>query len=248
MTKTVNAILVDDEERARNVLSTLLATNCPQVNLMDQCKNVKEAVESIKKNKPDVVFLDIEMPEHAGYEIIHFFDEIHFEIIFVTAYDQYAIKAFEMSALDYLLKPIEIKRLKEAVSKLEEKLGSRKLEENYRLLLENMEKESIDKIVIPHNREQVILPLEKIVAIEAKESYSIIHTNESKNYMVSRNLKHFESLLEDTSFFRSHKSWLINMDKVQSYSKKQLEITLEGGLSTKLSKYKKPNFENAFSS
>lgn len=247
MTKTVNAILVDDEERARNVLSALLASHCPQINLMDQCKNVKEAVESIKTHQPDVVFLDIEMPEHAGYEIINFFDEINFEIIFITAYDQYAIKAFEMSALDYLLKPIEISRLKTAISKLEEKLGSRKMEENYRLLLENMEKDKIDKIVIPHNREQLILPLEKIVALEAKESYSVIHTNENKNYMVSRNLKHFESLLDESNFFRSHKSWLINMDKVQSYSKKQLEITLEGGLTTKLSKYKKPNFEKEFS-
>ena len=243
----IKAILVDDEERARDVLSTLLSKYCPEIELLDQCENVIQAAESIKKHQPDVIFLDIEMPVNAGYEIVNFFEEIDFEIIFITAYDHYAIKAFEMTAIDYLLKPIEISRLKEAITKVSSKIGTKRLEENYRLLVESIEKETIDKIIVPHNREQIILPLEQICAIEAKESYSLIHTSEGKSYMVSKNLKHFESLLEDASFFRSHKSWLINLAKVQSYSKKNLEINIEGDLITKLSKYKKASFEQEFS-
>ncbi|MCB0479486.1 MAG: response regulator transcription factor [Crocinitomicaceae bacterium] len=246
MTRKIKAIIVDDEERARDVISTLLQKHCPEIQILDQCKNVKEAVESIKKWSPDVVFLDIEMPEHAGYELVDFFEKIEFEIIFVTAYDQYAIKAFELSAIDYLLKPIEIKRLKEAIERVQNKIGRHQMEVNYKNLVESFKKDSIDRIIIPHKGEQMILPLEQILAIEAKESYSVIHCDNSKNYMVSRNLKHFESLLNDNSFFRCHKSWLINTSKVSSYSKKNLEITLCNEMNCKLSKYKKAEFENNY--
>jgi two-component system LytT family response regulator len=246
MSKTINAIIVDDEQRARDVLSTLLEKHCPNVLIHARCKDVEEAVESIKTHQPDVVFLDIEMPRYAGYEIVEFFDEINFEIIFVTAYDHYAIKAFELSAIDYLLKPIEIKRLKESVGKLEEKIGSRKLEENYQLLVESLKKEKTEKLIIPINREQKILYLDDILAIEAKESYSVFHCNCEGKFMVSKNLKHYESILEGTQFYRCHKSWLINTDKIQSYSKKKLEINLGNDLIAKLSKYKKPDFESDY--
>lgn len=244
--KNIKAILVDDEERARNVLSTLLEKHIPEISLVDKCEDVEQAVESIKKNKPDVVFLDIEMPRYAGYEIVDFFKDIDFEIIFVTAYDHYAIKAFELSAIDYLLKPIDISRLKEAVGRLSEKLGNRKMEENYKLLIESLKEEKTDKIIIPVNREQKVLYLEEIIAIEAKESYSVLWCSEDQKYMVSKNLKHFESILENTEFFRSHKSWLINSTKINSYSKKSLEITLEKDIKAKLSKYKKPDFEERY--
>lgn len=246
MIKKINAIIVDDEERARDVLSTLIERHCPQIHIQDQCKNVKEAIKSIQNHRPNVVFLDIEMPEQAGYELVEFFDPIDFEIIFVTAYDHYAIKAFELSAIDYLLKPVEIKRLKEAIARVEDKIGTRKMEENYKTLVQNLKKEQIDRIIIPHNREQLVISLNEILALEAKESYSVIHCENGKNYMVSKNLKHFESLLEDTSFFRSHKSWLINTSKIISYSKKSLEVTLSEKVKAKLSKYKKAKFEEDF--
>ncbi|MEZ4937166.1 MAG: response regulator [Crocinitomicaceae bacterium] len=247
MTKKINALIVDDEERARDVLSILLEKHCPEVHLIDQCKNVMEAVKSIHLHQPDVVFLDIEMPEHAGYELVDHFKQIDFEIIFVTAYDQYAIKAFELSAIDYLLKPVEIKRLKESVNRVASKLGARKMEENYRILAESIQKDQVEKLIIPHKGDQVILPLDTIFALEARESYSVIHCANEKSYMVSRNLKHFETMLEDTVFFRTHKSWLINSEKVASYSKKNLEIKLTNGLICRLSKYKKGDFENIYS-
>ena len=239
----IKAIIVDDEESARNVLSNLLARFCPQVNITCKCSNVIDAVEAIKTHQPHVVFLDIEMPNYAGYELISFFEEVDFEIIFVTAYDKYAIKAFEISAVDYLLKPVEIDRLKKAVEKLIDKTTLKTTSQNYKVLTENLKTDNVTKIMVRHNGEQEIVELKNILAIEAQEAYSCIHTIEGK-YLMSKNLKHFENLLKDHHlFFRSHKSWIINFNHVKTFSKSNLEIQLASNINAKLSKYKKPDFE-----
>lgn len=243
MSTKLKAILVDDEESARNVLSNLLLRFCPQIEIVDKCTNVLDAVESIKKNQPNVVFLDIEMPNYAGYEIISFFEEVTFEIVFVTAYDKYAIKAFEISAVDYLLKPIEIDRLKQAVERLVAKTSLKNSSKNFSTLKENLKSDIVSKIVVRKNDGQEIVVIDDIIAIEAQEAYSCIHTTRNK-YMMSKNLKHFEILLENnTHFFRSHKSWIVNLKKVQLFSKSISEIQLLNGLSAKLSKYKIAEFE-----
>ncbi|NOQ71573.1 MAG: response regulator [Crocinitomix sp.] len=242
-----DAIIVDDERSAREILSGLVVRFCPQLKIVDKCTGLKEAVESIKKNKPALVFLDIEMPNYAGYEIVSFFEEIDFEIIFVTAYDQYAIKAFEVSAVDYLLKPVTIDRLKASVARFVEKQKRTNSHKSYTALKDNINSPILSKIIIPHLGSQKIIPISTILAFEAKEAYSTIHLLNGEKYMVSKNLKHFENLLEENgTFFRSHKSWLVNISRVKTYSKSQLTITLENDLSCKLSKYKKPNFEDLF--
>ncbi len=242
-----DAIIVDDERSAREILSGLLVRYCPQINIVEKCKGLKEAVEAIKKQKPSLVFLDIEMPNYAGYEIVSFFEEIDFEIIFVTAYDQYALKAFEISAVDYLLKPVTIERLKLSVDRFVEKQKLTNSHKSYTALKENINNSKLSKIVIPHLGSQKIIPISTILAFEAKEAYSTIHLLNGERYMVSKNLKHFENLLDENGdFFRSHKSWLVNIGRVKTYSKSKLTITLESDLVCKLSKYKKPNFEDLF--
>lgn len=242
---TLKAILVDDEESARNVLTNLLTRFCPQIEIIQSCTNVLSAVEAIKEHQPDVVFLDIEMPNYAGYELVSFFENVNFEIIFVTAYDKYAIKAFEISAVDYLLKPVEIDRLKQAVEKLTSKAELQSSSKNYNALKENLKSEHVSKLVVRKNDSQEVIAIEDIIAIEAQEAYSCIHTN-SATHLMSKNLKHFETILEqNTSFFRSHKSWIINLNNVQSFSKTKLEIELNNNIVAKLSKYKKPDFEIA---
>lgn len=244
MEKTFNAILVDDEDSARNILSNLLINFCPQINIINKCEDVEQAVDSIKKQKPDLVFLDIEMPNYAGYEITSFFDKIDFEIIFITAYDHYAIKAFQVSAVDYLLKPIDINRLKEAVDKFIAKSEIKNASLNYEVLVESLKDDKIKKIIVPHQGDQKILQLTDIIAIEASESYSYIYTLDSQKYMVSKNLKHFETLFSsNNNFLRTHKSWVINLDHLKEYSKSKLIIELENNIQAKLSKYKKPQFE-----
>ena len=145
----LRAIIVDDEQRARDVLSKLLERNCSNVVVEETCVDVLSAVEKIKKIQPDVVFLDVQMPNYAGYELVNFFDEINFEIIFVTAFDHYAIKAFELSAIDYLVKPVDRLRLVEAVNKVKLKKGQEKSKEAYEELLNSIKEKEFKKIVIP---------------------------------------------------------------------------------------------------
>ncbi len=239
----LRAILVDDEESARDVLENLLRRFCPEIELLKKCNNVEQAVEAIKIYQPDLVFLDIEMPNYRGYELVNFFSEINFEIIFVTAYDRYAIKAFEVSAVDYLLKPIEIDRLKESVERVSSKFGKFQNLEKINHLKDALRSETLQSLIATKNGNQYVVSLKDIIAIEAQESYSCIHTL-SGNYLMSKNLKHFERMLEgENMFIRVHKSWIINTHYILHYSKSELTIELKSHLVAKLSKYKKIEFE-----
>jgi len=241
----LKALIVDDEESARDVLENLVLRFCPDVTIIGKSKNVLEAVETIKIEQPDIVFLDIEMPNYAGYEIINFFEEVNFEIIFVTAYDQYAIRAFEIAAIDYLLKPVDIERLKLAIERVQQQRDLEQQAQRLSLLKNTLESSEINNIVVSDRNQQHVIPIELIIAIEAQESYCVIHTAE-KQFIASKNLKHFETLLESLPrFFRVHKSWLINKDHLKQYSKTELSIQLSNGLMTRLSKYKKAEFEEA---
>ncbi len=244
----IKAILVDDEESARDVLQNLLERFCPDIELVAKCENIPEAVDKIKKHQPDLVFLDIEMPQYSGFEIVKFFKEINFQIIFVTAYDQYAIKAFEVSAIDYLLKPIDIARLKLSIDKVKQRQNMLQQAERLNLLNDTLEQKQIKNIIVSDKGNQNIIPIDQIIAIEAQESYCLIHTKDKK-HTASKNLKHFETLLENLpQFIRVHKSWLINKEHLLNYSKSELTIQLNGDIIAKLSKYKKAEFEQAISS
>ena len=239
----IRAILVDDEERARDVLQNLLLRFCPEVELIDKCRNVPEAVAAIQLHKPNLVFLDIEMPNYAGYELVKFFEEVDFEIIFVTAYDQYALRAFEMAAIDYLLKPIDIDRLKTAIARAVQQFSMREQAQRMALLSQSLEQQQVKNIVVQDKGQQFILALDNIIAIEAQESYCTIYLD-NRRFVVSKNLKHFETLLEaNANFMRVHKSWMINKLHIQHYSKSELQIQMNGGIVAKLSKYQKAEFE-----
>lgn len=239
----IRAILVDDEESARDVLENLLRRFCPEVELLDKCIHVKQAVESIQKYKPDVVFLDIEMPNYAGYEIVNFFDTVDFEIVFITAYDKYALRAFEVSAVDYLLKPIDIERLKQTVGRIKTAVDVKQYVERVALMSKTLQENEIKNLAISEKGQQHIIAVSSIVAIEAQESYCYVHLLDKK-FVVSKNLKHFETIFADTpSFIRVHKSWMVSKEYIEHYSRSNLTITLTNGLTAKLSKYKKTEFE-----
>jgi two-component system, LytTR family, response regulator len=241
----IRAILVDDEESARDVLQNLLLRFCPEVELLAKCNDVLQAVEVIKEQEPDLVFLDIEMPNYAGYELVNFFEDIPFEIIFVTAYDQYAIRAFELAAIDYLLKPVDIARLKSAVARARQQFDMKQQAQRLQLLSATLETKQVKNIIVSDKGYQQAVAFDDIIAIEAQESYCILHTSE-KRFVASKNLKHFETLLESLPrFIRVHKSWIINRDHIVHYSRTELSIHLTGGLQAKLSKYKKTEFEAA---
>ncbi|WP_175437485.1 LytR/AlgR family response regulator transcription factor [Crocinitomix algicola] len=245
--KTIKAVIIDDESSARDIIEGLLKNYFPNVEVLAKCEDLEQGIIAIRKEQPDVVFLDIEMPNYAGYEIVNYFDKIEFEIIFVTAYDQYAVKAFELSAVDYLLKPIDIDRFRKSVKRLQEKVKLKHIKSNYQVLKDNLSKESHKKIIIPNHGDQKVIPLNNIIAFEAKEAYTTIHTIDEGRFMMSKNLKHFENLLEgESQFYRSHKSWIIQIPLIKKYSKSELTVLLENDLTAKLSKYKKSDFEEKF--
>lgn len=241
----IKSILVDDEESARDVLAHLLERFCPDVELLAKCENITDAVKSIQQYQPDLVFLDIEMPNYAGFEIVDFFKEINFDIIFITAYDQYAVRAFELAAIDYLLKPIDIERLKNAVARVQTHRNAIEQSSRISLLSNTLQSNTLKNIVIADKGLQQIIAIDSIIAIEAQESYCCINTGNQK-YVASKNLKHFETILESLpEFIRVHKSWLINTKYILNYSKSDFTIQLKTGIVAKLSKYKKTEFEQA---
>lgn len=240
----IRAIIVDDEESARDVLSNLLQRFCPDVEVTGKYSNVPKAVEACSSLLPDLVFLDIEMPNYAGFEIVRFFESIPFEIIFVTAYDKYALRAFEISAIDYLLKPVDIDRLKEAVSRVRKQSDLKQHSERLSLLGNTLQSKEVKSILVADKGYQQIIAVDSIIAIEAEESYCTIHTTERK-HTVSKNLKHFETVFADNpQFFRVHKSWMISKKHILNYSRSELLINLTNGLTARLSKYRKAEFED----
>ncbi len=242
----IKALIVDDESAARDVLENLIVRGSNSIEIVGKCANVTEAVDKIKELTPAVVFLDVQMPNYAGYEIVDFFDEINFEIIFVTAYDQYAIKAFELSAVDYLVKPINRQRLNEAIQKLEVRVDQKGAIKNYELLRDTMKGKELGKIVISELGNKRIIQLSEIIAIEGKGAYSWLFLQDKKSLLVSKNLKHFESVLpENDVFFRSHKSWIINLDLIQEVNKGKGEILLSESVTARLSKYRLTEFYEA---
>jgi two-component system LytT family response regulator len=242
--ETIKAIIIDDESRARNVLNTLLERNCPNITVIDSCPDLIAGVASIKAHKPDVVFLDIQMPKFYGYEIVNHFDQIDFEIIFVTAFDNYAIKAFEMSAMDYLVKPIERQRLVSAVNKVSEKLNHQKKLEEYRVFVDAIKNKASDKIIIPELGNRRIVELDRINSIEAEGAYTHVHLINDSKITIGKNLKYFENLLSDNpSFFRTHRSWLVNLKHVKSLHKTNLNISMALDIVAKISRSKLDEFE-----
>lgn len=215
----MNAIIIDDEKRARVTLQLLLNEYCPNITIVAECENLPEGIKAIRKHNPDLVLLDIEMPGHSGLELLDFFDEndVNFSIIFTTAYNEYAIKAFKFSAIDYLLKPINPEQLVEAVKRLEKQ---KQKFENFNALKENMQQENLTKIAVPSGNSLIFLETSKILYIKGEGAYSEVFCTSGIKNLVSRNLKNFEDILcSDKRFFRVHKSYIVNFENVIAYNK-----------------------------
>ena len=240
----VKAILIDDEEAARNILSNLIGLSNLNVEVLGQAKDLVSGVELIKKHKPDVVFLDVEMPNYAGYEIVNLIEKIDFHIIFVTAYNQYAINAFEINAIDYIMKPIKRERLNEAITKVITKIKEDVAFKDYQKLIDNFETNQALTITFSEAGMKHILKLDEIVAINAFGSYSKVFLKNNKSLMISKNIGTLnKKLAVYDCFIRTHKSWIINKEHIISYQSGKQTITLLGDIITKLSRFKKENFE-----
>ena len=236
----MKAIIIDDEKRARVSLSLLLKEFCPEISLVAECENLPEGVKAIRKLQPDIVLLDIEMPGHSGLELLDFFDEkeIQFSIIFTTAYNEYAVQAFKLSAVDYLLKPIVAEELVNAIARVEKQKHPQ-----YKILAENLNQDNFQKIAVPSGNSLVIINIADIIYIKGEGAYSEVLMTDKTKHLVSRNLKNFEEiLLKDKRFLRTHKSYIVNFDEVVAYNKSDGGwLTMKNGSSVPVSS-EKTNF------
>ena len=240
----IRAIIIDDEERARRVLEKLLQEYCNDVEVVALCENVPSGVQKINELNPDVVFCDIEMPDFSGLELLTFFKDVNFELIFATGYSEFAIQAFEMSAIDYLLKPIQIEKLETAVEKLKKKLQQATMHDRLETLKENLQENVINKIALPVSDGLIFIDVKNISLLEADGSYTHVWLKDGSNLLVSKKIKYFEALLANRNqFFRVHRSYIVNINSIKKYSKAESYIFLDNNKSVKIARDKKAEFE-----
>lgn len=240
----IKAIIIDDEERARRVLEKLLVDYCEDVEVVALCENVPSGVQKINELNPDVVFCDIEMPDYSGLELLTFFKDVNFELIFATGYSEFAIQAFEMSAIDYLLKPIQIEKLENSIEKLKKKLQQATMHDRLETLKVNLQENVINKIALPVSDGLIFIDVKKISLLEADGSYTHVWLNDGTNILVSKKIKYFEALLANRNqFFRVHRSSIVNINSIKKYSKAESYIFLDNNKSVNISRDKKAEFE-----
>lgn len=214
----INAVIIDDEKMARTLLAGMLDEYCKDVTVIAQCSDLAEGVKAIRKLKPDVVFLDIEMPGHSGLELLDFFDEndVDFSIIFTTAYNQYAVQAFKLSAVDYLLKPIEPIDLEQAVERFKRNKGKK----DYSILKENINPSLPQKLSVYTLNSVKFIETNDILFFKAEGAYTEIVLTNGKTITVSKGLKKFEEILaENPLFFRCHKSYIVQLKYISEHVK-----------------------------
>ncbi|PKP11728.1 MAG: DNA-binding response regulator [Bacteroidetes bacterium HGW-Bacteroidetes-4] len=235
------AVIVDDELDAIESIKLILAENIDFIEVVGTAQNVDDARRIIQTTDPNIVFLDIEMPGGSGFEVLEGLPERNFQVIFVTAYNQYAIKAFKYSAVDYILKPIDIDELVNAVCKIKSS-KNHNVEDKINLLLENVKGSKPDKIALSTSESIEFVRIADIVQIHAEGSYSTLKLTDQSELLVSKNLGEFESLLEDHPFYRTHQSHLINLLHVRKITRLGNEIVMEDGSVAFLSRRKKNQF------
>ncbi|MEO8146714.1 MAG: LytTR family DNA-binding domain-containing protein [Bacteroidia bacterium] len=220
----IKTLIVDDEQPNRNFLIKVAGKLFPDIEIVGEAANVDEALSKVKETKPDLVLLDIEMPGKTGFDFLIEVGDVNFEVIFITGYDEYAIKAFKFNAIDYLLKPVDLDDFENAINKVRERLKIPKTEtknQQVSSLLQNIKSNQnpINKIGVPTNDGIVFLNIEDIILCEADGNYTVFHLAGNNKFISSRTLKEYDELLAGYNFFRAHKSHLINLKHIKRYIK-----------------------------
>lgn len=218
--KVLRTIIIDDEAHIRESLADMLKHQCPNAKVVGQAEGVKSGLRAIQRHHPDLVLLDIKMKDGAGFDLLEQIENIDFKIIFITAYDQYAIKAFKFSALDYLLKPVESIDLKEAINRAD-KISQQEVNTQLNTLANNLktDDQSKKKIILKTFNNVHLVKVKDIVYIESEGNYSKIYLETGERIIVSNPLKCYHEILKDFGFYRVHKSYLINLDLIRRFEK-----------------------------
>jgi two-component system LytT family response regulator len=243
----IRTIVIDDEKPSREVICNYLEEYCPEVDIVATAGSVTSAFKAIKKHHPDLVFLDIELGDGKGFDLLTMFDKVEFRIVFVTAYSEYAVKAFRFSAVDYLLKPVKIDELREAVTKVLSLGGSYLNSESISALLKNIGNTAVSNptLVIPHVKGFEVLKISDIIMCKADGYCTNFHLISNRKIVSSRNLKQYEDLLPENNFIRVHHSFLVNLNHVCSFTRHG-EIVLTEGIKASLGDAYKDAFSRKF--
>lgn len=216
---SIKAIIVDDEVNNIENLQIIIKEYCTGIDVVATAQNVDDGIKAIDLHNPDLLFLDIQMPHKSGFDLLTALPKINFEVIFITAYDKYGIRAIKFSALDYLLKPIAIDEFKAAIAKAKDKIEAKKQNLNIENLLKYLKAGNRDtpKIALPTLKEIMYVKVTDIIRCEASNSYTIFHLQNNEQVLVCKTLKEFADLLKHHNFIRTHQSHLVNMDAIKSY-------------------------------
>jgi two-component system LytT family response regulator len=245
----INAVIIDDEPKNVRVLKNMLTEFCPDVSLLGEANNSNEGKELIQQKKPELVFLDIEMPYGNGFDLLNALMPIDFEVIFVTAFDKYMLQALKYSALDYLLKPVNIEDLKVAVQHAEVRIKKNSINQQLTVLLENLKKQEsgLKKIAVPTAEGFDFILIEDIIRCEAQGPYTRIFIKGSKSTLVSKPLKEYEILLPDNIFLRIHNSHLVNLNFIKKYNRgRGGYIEMDDGTALEVATRRKDEFLSRF--
>ena len=243
MNTPLRAILIDDESISRSTLRTYLERYCPDVEIVAEGDGVEAGLSAIRKHQPDLIFLDVEMPYGNAFDLLEQVENITFETIFVTAYSQYALKALNLSAAYYLLKPVDVDELVEAVGKVKENMQKNQQAFHTRILVENLKtiQQQARKVVLPVMEGFEVVKVKEIMRCQANGNFTDIYLQEGKKKMICRPLKHFEEILTEAGFMRIHRAHLINLEYVMGYIRgKAGQVRMEDGTELQVSaSYKK---------
>lgn len=246
----LKAIIVDDEKHSRETLKNLVEEFCEDVEVLSTASTIDEAVTQITNQQPDIVFLDIELQTGTGFDILNRLKGINFEVIFTTAFEQYAIKAVKFSSLDYLLKPIDLEELQKAVEKARKIKDQVVYNQQLEVLLFNLKQKqpNLNKICLSTAEGFEFISVDEILYCKAEGSYTTFKLKNNNNFLVSKHLKEYETLLADQQFMRVHNSFLINLKEVKKYIKSDGGyILMNNGDSISVSRNKKDIFFEAMS-
>ena len=250
MRNTLRAVIIDDEPDCVQSLARDLAEFCPDVEVVGLCEGAKDGIRSINMQKPDMVFLDIDMPLINGFELLELLPGINFAVVFTTAYDKYALQAFKISAVDYLLKPVDPEELVKAVDKVQtfREHGTTSEQIDFLMLqLKDQENNAIHRIALPTSHGLDFIDLKDILYCESDGAYSYLHYTDGTNLLISKPLKYLEDILCDFQFFRVHKSYIVNKDYVTKYHRGSGGLLImKNGARVKVSRSKKDELLNLF--
>jgi two-component system LytT family response regulator len=244
----LRAVIVDDEQNARENLSILLSEHCPNVEVIGQADNVSAAVEEVRQKVPDILFLDIEIGEGSGFDVLEKISGGATEVIFTTAFNHYAVKAFKFSAVDYLLKPIDIDELALAISRAEARIKQSQINQRLENLMNNLsgQDRKMKKIGLPGQGGIQYFLLSEIIRLQSQSNYTTFYLTQGREILVSKTLKEYDEMLADQGFVRVHQSHVINLEQVSQYQKSDGGyVILTDGSNVPLSKSYKENFLNA---